>query len=282
MSIYIVWNNVVFEETAVGISDALFISGFDAKIQKNNDFFDDSLYIMMGLHRFNLNDKLPKNFIAIQSEQLGSKWITKDYLSVLSRARVVWDFSDRNIQYFNKSLSIPCRDIGTRVPMDVFYPDSPSMKRHFSGRQKDIDILFYGARCPRRESMELKFKKNGFNTVFRYYDLFREERDDLISRSKVVLNIHYYIPSSLETHRIEYLCSRGKCVISENSSDVILDKKFTQSILFSSTENMVKLATKFVNDEKARSFMEECAQKHSMSRQSNTRVLVESLREVAL
>jgi len=279
MSIYIVWKNAVFEETAIGISDALFISGFDAKIQTDHEFSDDSLYIMTGLHRFNLNDKLPKNFIAIQSEQLGSKWITEDYLSILSRARIVWDFSDRNLKYFQFK-GISCRDIGTRVPMDVFYPDSPSMKRHFSSREKDIDILFYGARCPRRESLELKFKKNGFNTVFRYYNLFSSERDDLISRSKVVLNIHYYIPSSLETHRIEYLCSRGKCVISENSADVVLDKKFDQSILFSSIEDMVKLAEKFVNDGVLRSSVEKSAQQHSMSRQSNTRVLVESLREV--
>jgi len=281
-SIYIVWGGKVFEETAVGISDALFISGFDAQIVFVSDtdhliFYDENLYIILGIHRYRYS--LPKHFIAIQAEQIYSKFITPVYLSVLSRARYVWDFSDRNVAYF-KDRGIACCNIGSRVPMDVFYPESPSMLRHFSSRKKDIDVLFYGAKCARREKIEHKLTSLGLKTIFRYNNLFRGDREDLIARSKVVLNIHYYVPSSLETHRIEYLCSRGKCVISERSDDLHLDNDYEQSVVFVPFNEMVDTILALVKCERARNLVEVEAQKQSILRQSNTRVIVESLRNI--
>lgn len=280
---YIVWSGPVFEETAIGISDALFISGLDAKVihldsDKNSIVFDDdNTYIILGVHRFNC--PLPKNFIVVQAEQINSKFINPKYLSTLSKARRVWDFSGRNVSYFEEK-GIKVYDIGSRVPMDVFYPNSPSMLRHFSGRKKDIDVLFYGARCPRRENLQKTLNKSGLKTEFRYNNLFRGAREDLIARSKVVLNIHYYIPSSLETHRIEYLCSRGKCVVSERSDDRILDEKYARSVVFSSMNNMVSSILSVITCEKTRNSVEVEAQKESILRQSNTRIIVESLQDL--
>ena len=280
---YIVWSGPVFEETAIGISDALFISGFDAKIihlDSDEDatiFQDDQTYIILGIHRFNVT--LPKNFIVIQAEQINSRFINTKYLSILAKARSVWDFSGRNVEYFQEK-GIKVYDIGSRVPMDVFYPNSPSMLRHFSGRHKDIDVLFYGAKCPRRENLEKDLKRIGLKTEFRYNNLFRGAREDLIARSKVVLNIHYYVRSSLETHRIEYLCSRGKCVVSERSDDHVLDDKYAQSVVFSSMEDMVSSILNMVTCEKKRNSVEVSAQKESITRQSNTRVIVESLKSL--
>lgn len=283
MMLYIVWSGPVFEETAIGISDALFISGFDAKIihlDSGNDstvFDDDNTYIILGIHRFKL--PLPKNFIVVQAEQINSKFINPKYIYILSKARRVWDFSGRNVSYF-KEKGINVYDIGSRVPMDVFYPNSPSMLRHFSGRKKDIDVLFYGAKCPRRENLQKILNKSGLKTEFRYNNLFRGAREDLIARSKVVLNIHYYVPSSLETHRIEYLCSRGKCVVSERSDDHILDGKYAQSVIFSSMDDMVSSILSVITCEKTRNSVEVQAQKESILRQSNTRVIVESLQDL--
>ena len=274
----------MFEETAVGISDALFISGFDAQIVFVSDtdnfiFYDENLYIILGINRYRCS--LPRHFIAIQAEQISSNYITPEYLSILSKASYVWDFSDRNVEYF-KDRGIPCSNIGSRVPMDVFYPESPSMLRHFSNRKKDIDVLFYGAKCDRREKIEKKLTSLGLKVAFRYNNLFREGREELIARSKVVLNIHYYVPSSLETHRIEYLCSRGKCVISERSEDLHLDNEYEQSVVFVSLNDMVDTVLAFVKCEEAIHFVEVGAQKQSILRQSNTRVIVESLKNITV
>jgi len=48
--------------------------------------------------------------------------------------------------------------------------------------------------------------------------IFDDDRDYYVLRSKVIINVHSADDSSLELHRINYLTSLGKCVISERSS----------------------------------------------------------------
>lgn len=274
--IQIIWVHEVFEETSTGICDALFLSGFDAEVRKLNrhdsvTYSDDILYVILGLHRFS---KVPKNFIAVQAEQIGSKWMTDAYLGNLRRAWCVWDFSPRNCAYFER-LGIKAEYVPIRVPMEIFYPSSSSMTCHFSGRPKDIDVLFYGARCPRRAGLERDFGKlcPELKVVFRYYDLFRGEREDLISRSKVVLNIHYYEDASLETHRLEYLCSRGKCVISESSLDSELDSAYSNCTAFVPLSMFVKTAQHYATDESSRASLEKKSQRKSFRSQTDQQVI---------
>ena len=118
--------------------------------------------------------------------------------------------------------------------MDIFISTSSSSMFHYkSSVKQDIDVLFYGAESPRRRNMEVQLNKiPNCRVVFRYYNLFRSEREELIRRSKIVLNLHYWPESSLEVHRIEYACSRSKCIISEPSSDTILDYKYQNCVKF--------------------------------------------------
>lgn len=271
--IKIIYSHVVFEETAVGICDALFLVGFDSvrlKLQKYL-FQEDVLYIILGLHRMN---SVPKHYIAIQAEQVSSKWMTESYLEKLRNSLCVWDFSPRNCKYFQER-GISCYNIPTRVPLGIFYPGSRSMKRHFfSGHPQDIDVLFYGAMCPRRSVLFDDFSKNtSLKVVFRYNDLFREEREDLISRSKVVLNIHYWPSASLETHRVEYLCSRGKCVISERSVDSDLDLAYSSCVAFAPLSRIVETATHYATDEISRKRLEANSQRASFSTQTSEKCL---------
>ena len=47
--------------------------------------------------------------------------------------------------------------------------------------------------------------------------MFDDDRDFYIQHSKVIINIHTEEGSALELHRVNYLLSLGKCVISERS-----------------------------------------------------------------
>lgn len=274
MGIQVIWSHVVFEETAVGICDALFMSGFHSDVVyrdvRNDEFCKDVLYVILGLHRRHRNSELPDKYIAVQAEQIDSKWMTKMYLQNLRAALCVWDFSPRNCSYF-RSLGITCYNVRSRVPMEIFFPGSETMKQHFfKCREKDIDVLFYGARCPRREDLERNLsRKTSLRVVFRYNNLFREEREDLISRSKVVVNVHYWPSASLETHRVEYLCSRGKCVLSERSSDPELDLEYSHCVAFSALSNMVEAAELYVKDEKLRRALERESQAYSIRNQTD-------------
>ena len=60
-----------------------------------------------------------------------------------------------------------------------------------------------------------------------------DERDRVMMRSKVIINIHTNEDSSLEVHRINYLLSIGKIVVSERSlNDQELDSVYEDVVIF--------------------------------------------------
>jgi len=278
MDVRIIWHSNIFSETATGIKDALFLMGIDA----DGDILSDrccefeeaypnnknTLFIILGIHRS--TPKLPSNYIAVQMEQPGSKWFSQDYFDKLSCARAVWDFSPRNVHYLRNEGLTNVYLVPTRVPMRSYVLETIDKKQ-------DIDVLFYGANHPRRKAIEDSLKKSKLNVVFRYYSLFDSDRDALISRAKVVLNIHFWTESSLETHRIEYLCSKGKCVISEYSKDPDLDNIYKESIVFCGYNAMVKQVHRYCRNFKIRKEMEYNAYHTSMKRQLDTNHILNSL-----
>ena len=72
-------------------------------------------------------------------------------------------------------------------------------------KKRDIDILFYGSITKSRRKMEeilRKKYKTSKKIVFRWFDLFGEEREDFTSRAKIILNIVNWSEGCLQTHRI--------------------------------------------------------------------------------
>jgi len=279
MTVRVVWTSHVFDETSVGIQDVLLLLGIDSSgdISTTNDNFETTypnhqttLFVILGFHKS--MEQLPDNFIAVQMEQSGSKWFSKRYVERLSRARIVWDFSISNVTMFKKMGLTNIHFIPTRVPMCPFF-DSNKIKP-----VQDIDVLFYGAKHQRRSHIENLLKRKGLQVVFRYYNLFGKDRDDLIHRSKVVLNIHYYMESSLETHRIEYLCSKGKCVLSEYSNDHELDNLYKGSVHFCKYDEIVSKAYQYCKNETLRHNLEVNSYLGCSSRQFDKSHVRESLK----
>lgn len=279
MPVRIVWKSHVFDETSVGIQDVLLLLGIDSSgaISSNNDNFETTypdhettLFVILGFHKS--IERLPDHFIAVQMEQPGSKWFSKNYIKRLSQARVVWDFSISNVKMFKNMGLDNIHFIPTRVPMCSFIESNQIPPT------QDIDVLFYGASHDRRTRIEHLLKKKKLNVVFRYYNLFGHDRDELIQRAKVVLNIHYYTESSLETHRIEYLCSKGKCVISEYSNDHELDHLYDESVHFCKYDEIVSTAYKYCKNDTLRHKLEVKSYIGCSSRQFDKSHVRESLK----
>lgn len=284
MGVRLVWHNRVFNETATGIRDALLLLGIDAEgsmVDPNNHtpfeqiYANESttLFIIVGFHRS--TERLPLAFVAVQSEQPGSKWFSTMYFDRLSNALAVWDFSPRNVEFLSSHGLRNVHLVPTRVPM-VSYMQT-GIGTIISPVSEDIDVLFYGSNHPRRRCIEQSLRRKGLNAVFRYYNLFDEERDSLIRRAKVVLNIHYWPESSLETHRVEYLCSKGKCVVSEISMDPVLDRVYSDSIKLCPYQDIVKETLRLCTSGEERRSMECNAYHSSMRRQLDVEPLATSL-----
>lgn len=265
----IVWHHKVLKETAVGISQALSMMGLEhdlcflpfTKIEDTGD-----LFIIVGVHHFS---ELPTNYIVVQVEQIASNWFhTAMYKmnNALKGALLIIDFSPRLSKKWAEDLG--CRlsfYVPIRIPLDSFFQVQSTPVA------KDIDVLFYGGRRERRVAMEKQLKKAlpGRCVLFRYYDLFGREREEKIARSKIVLNLHFWPESSLETHRIEYLLARGACVVSERSSDPLLDAEYESCVTFCEYGSIVSAVSHLLTDHKRRNNLSKEGQISVYKRQMN-------------
>lgn len=248
MRIIIAWNHVVMEETSIGLSDALTLMNVDhdrVQFYSGEIIDDENIYIIVGVH---LYTKFPLNYIVLQCEQPGSHWMfDKTLYEKFENSMGLWEISPKLNNKWRTTTSYESYYVPTRIPMHVFvdfgFEESKPVKQ-------DIDILFYGGKHPKRVEMERilrkKFPKK--NIVFRYFNLFGEEREKMIPRAKLVLNMHYWPESSLETHRIEYLMARSKCVVTERSMDPILDKEYEDAVVFTSYDKMPEVIDRLLKD----------------------------------
>lgn len=146
------------------------------------------------------------NVIIFNTEQLhpSSKWSRPIYLAALNY-NMVWDYSPSNLEYIDhdKKLEVPflyCEDLSLRVKKIG---------------AKEYDLLFYGLINDRRQKIidALMAQDLRINCLFGVYG---EELDFYLSRSRAVLNLHYYEKKIFQSIRAFYPLSNGIPVISEN------------------------------------------------------------------
>lgn len=219
-----------FEEAALSLRDGLRELRHDAEITISPPKRSDSV-IILGGHLLHPNDifyltieddgrdeggnlrREPRlrRPIVWQLEQIpdvgeerASLSVTSTYLGVLELAEV-WDYSERNIELLAKH--------GVAASMlPVGYAES--LARIANVAEPDIDVLMYGSMNPRRQYVLELLRQRGVN-VEAVFDCYGAERDALIARSKIVINIHYYESKCFEIVRCSYLFANRKCVVSE-------------------------------------------------------------------
>ncbi|AAR26882.1 FirrV-1-B7 [Feldmannia irregularis virus a] len=271
----VVWHHKVLKETAVGISHALSMMGLehDLRFLPFSDIEDTGdLFIIVGVHHFK---KLPANYIVIQVEQAASNWFNASMYGALRGALAVIDFSPRLTTKWAK-LGCPFSFyVPIRIPLHPFVGVHPPSVQ-------DIDVLFYGGRRERRVAIEQQLRRAlpGRCVLFRYYDLFGAEREEKIARSKIVLNLHFWPESSLETHRIEYLLARGACVVSERSSDPVLDAEYEACVTFSEYSSIVSEVVGLLADHERRKDLSRTGYVSVYKRQMNCSHLREAFNSI--
>lgn len=243
--LYIYFNNITFTEIVQGLVECfnkkcIKIETIDTvKIENTRD-----LYIMFGMNDFT-GQIIPKNYIVYQLEQtIGndeSKWFTQRYINYMKNALEVWDYSLVNYQHLKK-LGIT----NTRY-FPLQYMDCINNKILHNEQDKDIDILFYGAINQRRQNIITQLRECGLNVSVQE-NIWGQTRIDLIKRSKVIINIHYYEKNILESARLSYLLSNQCLVISEQSGDPLLDKWHSPYLIFTTYADLAKVCVSIVNN----------------------------------
>lgn len=232
-------SDMVFAELARGLQDAFKALGYDAPIVTDASQVRDWALVICPQFLPQLSGPLPKKLILFNLEQVqqDSHWFTPEYLELLKRYPV-WDYSLRNIQELKKLGVDDVKHCGIGyMPVLTQISDQP----------KDIDVLFYGSMNPRRQTILDQLTAAGANVVAAIS--YGKERDQLIARAKIVLNIHYFDAKVFEIVRVSHLLSNHACVVSESGLDEGLEKPLRKGVAFVPYEKLVATCLKLLKSE---------------------------------
>ncbi len=193
-------HSATFHEIAQGLREGFAELGIVAPIVKRAIDVQGRAVVLGGNL---LPTELAGNDIIFNLEQADSGWMTTRYLELL-RQHEVWDYSANNIALLREQgIDAKHCQIGYAACLTRIAP-----------AEEDIDVLFYGSMTPRREAIWKTITDTGLNCKH-LFDVYGDERDHWIGRSKIILNMHAYDTSPFEIVRVSYLLANKRFVLSE-------------------------------------------------------------------
>lgn len=188
------------------------ISFNDVESYLNEYYKDDDSTIILGyllctFEEIQMIKANSKKLIIFQLEQISPHLynMNSNWLSILFEADEIWDYDIQNAKLL--------KDEGLLATKIIKFEFTKSLNKIKQKSKKDIDVLFCGSLNEKR--LQILDALSGVCNLKIVNDVFSDELDDYISRSKIVLNIHYYDMDIQEQVRIFYLLSNACCVISE-------------------------------------------------------------------
>ncbi len=182
---------------------------------------------------------VPDDAVLINLEQVSddNAWMTPAYLDQLRRHRV-WDYCASNLD------ALARRGVhAAQMPIGYL----PQLSRIVADPSPDIDVLFYGSVGERRRRVLLALEEAGVN-LHVAFNVYGPERDALIARSRLVLNLHHYGAQLFELVRVSYLLANRVCVVSERGQDRDLDAQFESAVRFADYDALVATCIALLGD----------------------------------
>jgi SAM-dependent methyltransferase len=187
----------------------------------------------------------PADTIVYNLEQLAadnSHWNTGAYLKTLKQF-TVWDYSRRNLEYLSAQ-GIEA----AQLPLG-YVPEMTRLRADFpAGR----DVLFYGLVSPRRKAVLDELQGRGVSVNQPPAGTFGRARDLAIADSRLALNIHHYVPASLELGRLGYLWANRRPVVSELRPDTERPPGLEEACAYCRYEDLAPTVLELLADERRR------------------------------
>jgi hypothetical protein len=168
----------------------------------------------------------------LEQIEIGSGWLQPALLD-LFRQHTVWDYSEQN------ALALASLGITVQKILPIGYV--PQLTRLPRVPAQDIDVLFFGSINPRREQVLQQMRERGLQ-VHAPFGVYGAERDQLIARAKLLLNVHYYEAKVLEMVRISYLLANHCTVLSEHSANRVEDAQLARGVAFADYADLAQRA----------------------------------------
>lgn len=190
---------------------------------------------------------IPDDAIVFNTEQMtffGGRVQTQMQNFDTWKKHVIWDYSQENARRLREAGAervVHC-PIGYHSRMTCIEP----------APEEDIDVLFYGSVNPRRREV-LEALQAADIDVKVFFGAYGKERDDIIARSKIVLNIHAMDESIWEIFRVSHLLANKKCVVSEDGGkDSELEFFAQRATRYVSLDRIVEACSDLLDDSKKR------------------------------
>jgi len=227
-------HSAAFSEVAETIHFALQALGHDSVITTDGDLAGRQ-HIVLGsnfLPAFPL--PLAKNAIVYNLEQVdvASSWLRPELITIFRRHEL-WDYSQRNVLAFQA--------LGVHVNRVLPIGYAAQLTRLQPAAERDIDVLFVGSMNARRKAIIDGMRAAGLQTEA-VFGVYGTQRDAMISRAKLLLNIHFYEAKVLEIVRLSYWLANRCAVLSERGADPQEDEQFAGGVAFAPYDDLVSRA----------------------------------------
>jgi hypothetical protein len=177
----------------------------------------------------------------------------------------IWDYSEGNAAAW--------ASIGAKAVRVVPVGFAPILQRIPKPPVQDIDVLMYGLPGMDRLDAFHYLSASGMTTAF-ICGLYGKARDELIGRSKLIVNIGLYDRSKIfEVVRVSYLLANRKAVVADVDADTLIESDIRRSIVCSSGPQLVHDCLNLVADDAARNVVEEAGFENIQKR--DIRVILE-------
>ncbi len=206
-----------FREVAEGLVSAFRSLGHEAEAG-DSTLDAKATNVVLGAHLLTEAEAfaVPASTIFYNLEQLGGKQlggaVLPDWYLRLAAKYRIWDYSPLNLLRWHE---VECLE--PPVLLEVGF--TPELRRIPVAPVQDIDVLFYGSHNERRIKVLRGLEAAGVR-VHSVFGVYGAERDALIARAKIVLNLHAYATEVFEVVRVSYLLTNAKAVVSEASPDI--------------------------------------------------------------
>jgi len=241
--------NYIHSHAFIELAELIYFSLAELGVKSNIEFnkiYTETKNIIIGCHLLdpNLIEQIPKSTIIVNTEQIykdKTDWNKNIYTWV--RDFEVWDYSEKNIQ---KLCQI---GVNTAKLLKIGYQKELARLDNF--KNKDIDILFYGTVNERRKEVLNKLIHKGLN-VKKLFGVYGKERDKLIERSKVVINLHVYESQIFEIVRVFYLLTNSVAVVGEVNETTEINNMFLEGIYAANYDGLVDACIELVKSDELR------------------------------
>jgi hypothetical protein len=198
-----------------------------------------------------LLETLPADTIVYNFEQ-AKGWSAENLrpqLHLAARRFRIWDYSAANAGVWSS--------LGARRVCVVPIGYAPVLQRIQKPPLQDIDVLIYGSPANDRLGAFHHLAMSSLTTVF-VCGLYGKSRDDLIARSKLIVNIHNRERSRIfEIVRVSYLLANRKAVVADLDADSEIDDDIREAVKISVAPQLVNDCRDLLADDAARAAREE-------------------------